>query len=244
MAANVKSKASAASKSVSSLQSVYDYIKARILRLELPPGKNLAEIDFVKELKVSRTPVREALIKLASEGLVKLHQNRGAWVSEITLSDIRQFFEALDVSQRMVTRWAAMRCDPSSLESLHAEAARFEERVAQGDIDGMNEANYAFHAVIAANCGNALAQEHYLKLLNIGTRISYLALLYEKQYSDTSEFGGLEHIVEEHRQMLRYIVAGQADEAERIAKEHVLHFRQRVLGYLTSNDASAIKLTG
>src|ERR1700674_5700795 len=66
----------------SSLSDVYNYIKVRILRLEYPPGMNLAEVNFVAELKVSRTPVREALIKLASEGLVELHQNRGAWVSE------------------------------------------------------------------------------------------------------------------------------------------------------------------
>ncbi len=88
--------ASISSATSSSLALAYDYIKQRILSLKYPPGMNLAEIDFVSELKVSRTPVREALIKLASEGLVELHQNRGAWVSEITLSDIRQFFEALD----------------------------------------------------------------------------------------------------------------------------------------------------
>ena len=107
----------------SSLAQVYEYIKERILRLEYPPGLNLAEVDFVGELKVSRTPVREALIKLASEGLVELHQNRGAWVSEITLSDIRQFFEALDVAQRMVTRLAALRFNPEALQALRTHAA-------------------------------------------------------------------------------------------------------------------------
>src|SRR6185295_9881124 len=95
------------SRTTTSVLQVYEYIKERILSLEFPPGMNLANVDF-SHLAVSRTPVREALIKLAHEGLVTLHQNRGAWVSEITLSDVRQFFEALDVAQRMVTRLAAL----------------------------------------------------------------------------------------------------------------------------------------
>ena len=231
-------------KKASSLHKVYEYIKSRILRLELPPGMNLAEIDFIKELNVSRTPVREALIRLASEGLVKLQQNRGAWVSDITISDIRQFFEALDVSQRMVTRWAALRFDPKCLESLNLRAQEFQEKVTEGDIFGMHDANYRFHAAIAANCGNSLVAEHYVKLLNIGTRISHLALSYEKQLESNSTLGGLENIVEEHRRMVHYIASGQADEAEDVAREHTVHARQRVLNYMMSSVASVIKISG
>lgn len=202
---------------------------------------SLTELDLVNELKVSRTPVREALIKLASEGLVTLELNRGAWVSEVTLSDIRQFFEALDVTQRMVTRWAAVRYDPKSLPLLQTSAAAFEDRARARDIPGMHEANYQLHAAIAANCGNTFVQEHYLKLLGVGTRISHIALLYESSLNE-KESGGLNAIVDEHRKMLRHIVSGQADEAEDMAKQHVVHFRDRVLNYLLTHDAESIDI--
>jgi len=204
---------------------------------------NLAEVDFVSALKVSRTPVREALIKLASEGLVELHQNRGAWVSEITLSDIRQFFEALDVAQRMVTRLAALRFNPQALESLRTHAADFDRNVKTGNISAMHQANFQFHAVIAGNCGNALVAEHYMRLLNIGTRVSHLALVYEQSSrTKDSETLGLENIGDEHRKMIEYILSGEADKAEEVAREHTVHFRQRVLNYVMSSEAAAIRI--
>jgi DNA-binding GntR family transcriptional regulator len=235
--------ASISSAKSSSLALVYDYIKQRILSLKYPPGMNLAEVDFVSELKVSRTPVREALIKLASEGLVELHQNRGAWVSEITLSNIRQFFEALDVAQRMVTRLAALRFNPQALQSLRAAAVDFDRNANTGNISAMHEANFHFHAVIARNCGNALVEEHYMRLLNIGTRVSHLALVYEQSSrAKEGETLGLANIGEEHRKMIEYIMSGEADKAEEIAREHTVHFRQRVLNYVMSSEAAGIKV--
>jgi len=227
--------ASISSATSSSLALVYDYIKQRILSLKYPPGMNLAEVDFVSELKVSRTPIRE--------GLVELHQNRGAWVSEITLSDIRQFFEALDVAQRMVTRLAALRFNPQALQSLRAAAVDFDRNVNTGNISAMHEANFHFHAVIARNCGNALVEEHYMRLLNIGTRVSHLALVYEQSSrAKEGETLGLENIGEEHRKMIEYIMSGEADKAEEVAREHTVHFRQRVLNYVMSSEAAGIKV--
>lgn len=229
-------------RSASGFNFVYVYIKSRILSLQLPPGMSLGELDLVNELKVSRTPVREALIKLASEGLVKLELNRGAWVSEVTLSHIRQFFEVFEVTQRMVTRWAAVRYDPKSLPLLQKSAAAFEDRARARDIPGMHQANYELHAAIAANCGNTFLEDYYLKLLDIGTRISHIALLYESSLKTGESGGGLATIVDEHRKMLRHIVSGQADEAEELAREHVVHFRERVLNYLLASEAPSIDI--
>jgi DNA-binding GntR family transcriptional regulator len=240
--AKVRAENGGRQRSASGFNLAYDYIKTRILSLALRPGMSLAELDLVNELKVSRTPVREALIKLASEGLVKLELNRGAWVSEVTLSHIRQFFEAFEVAQRMVTRWAAVRYDPKSLPLLQKSAAAFEDRVRARDIPGMHAANYELHAAIAANCGNSFVEEYYLKLLDTGTRISHIALLYESSLATTTEAGGLGVIVDEHRKMLRHIVSGQADEAEELARQHVVHFRERVLNYLLTSESGSIDI--
>src|SRR2546430_16258254 len=87
-----------------------------------------------------RRPPRSTLFPYTT--LFRSHQNRGAWVSEITLSDIRQFFEALDVAQRMVTRLAALRFNPEALQALRTHAAGFDKNVEQGNISGMHKANF------------------------------------------------------------------------------------------------------
>lgn len=223
-------------------QLAYDYIKRRILSLDFAPGMSLVEQDIVKQLGVSRTPVREALIKLASEGLVQIKQNRGAWVTDITLSDLREFFEALDVSQRMVTKFAAVRIQPSALETLRKHAQEFDSHAAERNVAGMQEANYRFHAMIAANCGNKIVEEQYLKLLSIGERIAYYSLVYEGNHDAKGSSTGLEEIGEQHRDMLTFLVEGRADKAEDIAREHVETFRKRVMSSITASLAPAINI--
>ena len=73
---------------------VYEGLRDDILNLRLSPGENIQETPLEARFKVSRTPVREALIRLASEGLITLNPNRGARVSSIDISEMPQFFEA------------------------------------------------------------------------------------------------------------------------------------------------------
>ena len=223
-------------------QLAYDYIKRSILSLDFAPGKSLVEKDIVKQLGVSRTPVREALIKLASEGLVEMRQNRGARVTDITLLDMREFFEAMDVTQRMVTKFAAMRIQPSALEALRKHVQEFDSHAAEGNVSGMQEANYRFHAMIAANCGNKIVEEQYLKLLSIGERIAYYSLAYEGSHNAQGSSTGLEEIGKQHRDMLTFLVEGRADKAEDIARKHVETFRKRVMSSITASLAPAINI--
>jgi DNA-binding GntR family transcriptional regulator len=215
---------------------VYRYIKEKILSLEFPPGMNLAKINF-DHLAVSRTPVREALLRLAHEGLVTLHQNRGAWVSEVTLTDVRQFFEALDVAQRMVTRLAAIRAHPSAYPVFRRYADEFDACRDAGDVSGMYEANFKFHRAIAEACGNVFIAAHYVKLLSMGMRVSHLSLTYERD-SRGKGTRGLENISDEHHQMLAHIMACDPEKAEQVARDHTVHGRERVLGYLISTGAA------
>jgi DNA-binding GntR family transcriptional regulator len=218
------------SATTSTVRQVYEYIKERILSLAFPPGMNLGNVDF-SPLAVSRTPVREALIKLADEGLVTLHQNRGAWVSEITLSDVRQFFEALDVAQRMVTRLAALRAHPSAFPVFQRYAEEFDAFRKARNVSGMHEANFKLHHAIAEACGNVFVAGHYVKLLSIGMRVSHLSLTYERNFHGEGTLG-LENISDEHHKMLAYIMSRDAEKAEQVALEHSKHARDRVLGYL------------
>ena len=108
------------------LDRVYGELRRAILNLELAPGSNLDESDFVAQLNVSRTPIREAFLLLANDGLVTISRNRGAYVSSIELSRAREFFEALEVSQRIATRWSAARRTAEDLKAINHFRLMFE----------------------------------------------------------------------------------------------------------------------
>lgn len=217
----------------------YEEIRSQILSLQLKPGADLDEQLLIPLLGVSRTPIREALIQLAAEGLVEMLPNRGARVSGVDLGGVREFFEALDAAQRMVTRWAALRRTQQDISAIDTERRAFEKAARSGDIAAMMDTNLAFHEAIGAASGNALVAKHYAQLLALGLRLSRTSLAYEG--TETRQEEHLSTIIDEHRIMIGHIVAGDADAAEEIARAHTELFRRRVLEYMASNLAADMR---
>ena len=109
-------------------QRVYAQVREDIIGLRLPPGADLDEASLEERFGVSRTPVREALIRLASEGLIVLLPNRGARITHIDISDVPQLFEALELCQRATIRWAAERRTPADISELRTDQSGFSQR--------------------------------------------------------------------------------------------------------------------
>jgi hypothetical protein len=103
---------------------VHVALRDEILHLALKPGAKLDEMGLVRKFGISRTPVREALIRLASEGLVFLLPNRGAQVAPLDLVDIAHFFEALELMQCAVNHWAAAAA-PTDLVEIRRQRDAF-----------------------------------------------------------------------------------------------------------------------
>lgn len=213
---------------------IYDEVRERILNLELAPGTDLDEGALERLLGVSRTPIREALIRLVAEGLVLHEPNRGASVAPIGLESVRQFFEALDLTQRAVTRWAALRRSEAQVAEIQLLRDRFERAVRTGDPAGMNDANSHFHIAIAAACGNLYLRNSYERLFAEGLRLARLTLVYSSLDAGSPK-AHLDRIVAEHRGMADAIASGDADEAERLALAHANLFRSRIEDYLSQN---------
>jgi len=89
----------------------YQDIRRKIVRLELSPGQDLDEARLVETYGLSRTPIRELLIRLAGEGLVVLRRNRGAYVSPLSVDTLQAVFEAGDLLERAIIRLACARRD-------------------------------------------------------------------------------------------------------------------------------------
>lgn len=212
---------------------VYDLIRSRILDLTFWPGEDMDETRLVATLGVSRTLVREALIRLGAEGLVVLLPNRGARVAPIDATNLREFFEALDLCQRATAHWAALRHTPEDLLRIHRHMSLFEKAVQARHFQSVVEENREFHAAIAACSGNVHITDAYDRLLTEGLRLSRIAYSHELE-NDVSIDEKLNHIVAEHRELAERIEARDADNAEVVAGRHAERSRQRIMGMLTT----------
>lgn len=212
-------------------QRVYDAIRAQILSLDLAPGVSLDEAALARLHGVSRTPVREALVRLASEGLVLLLPNRGSQVAPLDLARIKDYLEGIDLCQRAAMRWAAIRRRPEQLELITQLCRAFEEAARGGNRDAMVLTNRDFHAAIADACGNVHIAAAYKRLLDEGLRISRFTL--SDRYLDlegSRDF--VDAIIREHKEMVEFIAKRQPDAVERIALSHTERTRERFIDYL------------
>jgi DNA-binding GntR family transcriptional regulator len=215
------------------MQQAYDEIKRRIVVLELQPGQRLDDYDLSVELELSRTPVREAIFRLAAEGLVDIRSNAGFIVRPLDLLDIANLFEAHIVVGKAVARLAARRVQPEELARMRELVEAVEEAIERRDYLAMTSRNADLHRLEAAATKNRHLREMADSIHDQGQRLAYLCF---------GGAGGDEHRLAEHfervrahhRQMLAALEAGDAEAAERIVTAHVALFRKRVQTYLES----------
>ena len=150
---------------------VHEALLERIVAGDLPPGTRLRQEALAEELGVSRTPLREALVRLASEGLVDFMPNRGATVALRDFTDMQQAWRARLVIEPGAARLAAELRAADSVERLRESVGR--QRVVAGDLTTSFALNREFHLTLVRASGNAhLAQfADLLWLTRIGVPI-------------------------------------------------------------------------
>ena len=206
---------------------IFRALRADILALTLKPGQLIDEASLAERFGVSRSPVREALVRLAGEGLVSSLPNKGTVVTPINLEEFPRYIDALDLIQRAVTRLAAQLRTEAELAAIEAGEARFQARVAAGDVLGMIEANRDLHIAIAEAGKNRILTEAYARILDEGRRP---LRLYFASYGDSLPAG----LPGAHDQIIAAIRAQDADAAERLAHEHAEEVHQRFIAYLST----------
>lgn len=224
-----------------SARHVYDSLRRRILSLELRPGADLDESTLVEIYGVSRTPVREALIRLGADRLVALLPNRVARVAPIELHMLDEFFEALNLSQRAITRWAAIRHTSDHLRAIRAGQEAFEAAAKERDPGAQSDRNADFHLAIAEAADNGYIADIYRRLLMEGLRLSRIALTYDFD-RDHSLAAHTAKVIAEHGEIVAAIAARDADRAERLGAAHAWLFRNRVVKNLTSMQADEVAI--
>ena len=135
-------------------EQVAERLRTRIFAHELPQGSWIDEQALAAEYGISRTPLREALKVLASEGLVVLKPRRGCYVTELSEQDIDEVFPVMALLEGRVAAEAARRttsADFARLEAIHGE---LEKHAAANDADRFFEANQRFHSALQEIAGN------------------------------------------------------------------------------------------
>jgi DNA-binding GntR family transcriptional regulator len=220
----------------------YAELRRRIVSLDLQPGADIDEARLVRELGVSRTPVRAALVRLAGEGLVILLPNRGARVAAMDLPQLQEHLEAFELMQRAATRMAAVRRTTAEADTIERLAEAFETAADSADAERMIDANWRFHYAIALASHNRYIERMYTGQLTENLRIARLAMAYVCYGSKREYHSHLESILREHRGMVAAIRGGEADVADDLAASHANLARIRVTSYLGSGLGGTIPL--
>jgi DNA-binding GntR family transcriptional regulator len=219
----------------SGVKLVYDILRDEILDLVLLPGRLIDEVQLAERFKMSRTPIREALVRLAGDGLIDTLPNRSTMVSNIDFLNMHTYFDALTLMYRVTTRLAAQHHRPDDLERIRGDQAAFTAAVNAQNALAMIATNAAFHLSIAEAGRNPYFTALFKRLLDEGRRI---LRLYYQSYEDRLP----QRFVVEHEEMIAAIANHDLDLSERLAREHAEQIVDQVKKLLVRNERLEIDL--
>jgi DNA-binding GntR family transcriptional regulator len=189
----------------------YDQIRAFILGGEMPPGTRLGQVELAGQLGISRTPVREALRRLAGEGLVDSLPNRGFRVADIGLAAVMRRLEIRLLLEPGIARLAAERATPADLRALR-KAIELEHKAP--DAIAAHDASRAWHVALAQATGNEDLRNtlESLWIIEVGRRLlARRAAAPDWQKADVAE----------HDEITDAVERGNGAIAERLMREHI-----------------------
>lgn len=199
---------------------VYLELKQKILTGEIVSQTRLMEIDLSEKMNVSRTPIREAIKRLADDGLVKVEPRRGAYVANISIKDMLDVFEVREDMEGFVAKLAAQRITDGEKEELRAIAAEYEEAIEEpAGKEKIIELDEKFHNFIVKCSGNETLSELVNYVQELSLRFRYL------YYDDSSLYAST---AEQHNRIMEAINNGRDEEARYEADAHVKALKEFV----------------
>jgi DNA-binding GntR family transcriptional regulator len=190
----------------------YAYTKQRVLDATYAGGDLLTEGEVADALGMSRTPVREAFLRLEGEGLLRLYPKRGALVVPVSAQEVEAVMETRVLVERFAVEKAIVR-EADVAGAMRDAIDRQEEHADAGDLDGFVAADRAFHTVLVAAAGNQIVLDLYDSLRDRQQRMGMTALLREPRR--------LGQILDEHRELVDAIAAGQVERSLELLDAHL-----------------------
>lgn len=201
----------------------YAELRDRIVTLQIAPGAPIDEDLLGGELGIGRTPVREAIKRLALENLVTVFPRRGTFASEINITDLADISDVRIVIEGHAAHRAAQRITDTQRIELDGLLADLEASQGSSDAVALMALDARVHRFIHQAAGNPYLEETLGRYLNLSLRIWHLVL------------DRLPHLlarVYEHEELLRAIADGQAERARRVTAEHIETFEREIRAVL------------
>jgi DNA-binding GntR family transcriptional regulator len=203
-------------------------MRRRIISGEIATDVNLSELTLAEEFGVSRTPVREALKQLQTEGLVEIRPRVGTFVTTPSRREITELFEMKELLEGAAARLMAQRGRVPELDRLEENLREEDDAVTRDDRVRYAELVQEFHDLLIVGSDNNKLEAHYRILMN---QLAYSRLV----ATSLSQPGRPAQSDQEHHRVVELIIAKDGDSAERVMREHVRASRQAVLAGLRTS---------
>lgn len=217
------------------VSTVYETLRNEIIELKLAPGSPIDEQQLSDRFSLSRTPIREALVRLSADGLITTLTNRATIVSNIDFLGLSEFFDALTLMYRVTTRLAALNRTPEDIARIRDLQKDFALAVAERDVLGMISKNRDFHVAIAGAGKNRYYVDLFTRLLDEGRRI---LRLYYSSFNDVLP----RQYVSEHEDMIQAIINRDAENADTLATAHADQIVRQIRSYIASDGRQSVNL--
>lgn len=201
---------------------VYAMIREAIDSGALKPGERLVQDRLADMLKVSRSPIREAVVRLERDGYVRLEPYRGAVVNDLTLEEMLQIYEVRERLEPFAAARAAERATSAHRRALKELIVSQGEAATNQPVDHYR-ASADFHLALVAQCGNPLIIETLAGLWRRGTG----SLMFRK-YRDAT--GDNDKSTRDHAEIVEAFLAADADLVARLVNDHIVESRDLLIG--------------
>lgn len=214
----------------SNVEEAYNYIKNKILNMEYRPGFIISENSLSKEIKMSRTPIREALKRLEMEGLITTLSSRRKQVFILTIKDVEQIFDIKKSLECSIAKWAAERGKEEDFKKLR-EVVMTMERIVKAKILNSNDKNFElwlekdneYHDLLFKMADNERA-EQIIKNLNAQWHRLRVGILAMEDRIQTS--------LKEHKEIAEAIINREPYKAEELMRDHLENLERLIINLM------------
>lgn len=200
-------------------QQAYYLLRDRIVTLALAPGTLVNERQLMDELRIGRTPIRDALRRLADDGLVEVYARRGIYVGPVDVGDLGAISEIRTELEGFVARLAARRATGTDIDDIRALLEELDAVTGETDEQHLIHLDQRIHRLIYRVARNPFLEAALDRYYVLALRLWFLAL---------ERVQRLEEAVHEHRELLAAIARRDESAAETLARRHVTEFEREI----------------
>jgi DNA-binding GntR family transcriptional regulator len=215
-------------------EAIFQKLRSLLVEGVIPPGSKLNERELAERLNVSRTPIREAIRRLAADGLVELITNRGAIAIQLSKADVIHTFEVIAQLEAYSGELAAKNISDASLSELEALQYEMMASYARRDLSSYYKLNLRIHSLINQSANNPILSQLFSQ---VNARIEAL------RFRSNQDGLKWEKAVQEHQEMINALKARDSERMRKVMISHVHNKRDVVMQLLESESPKPILAT-